>query len=82
MASLLAKCTKLLICFAGHLAFGHIRTSTPFVSSIYVFSPQTGHFAGISNLHDFVMFFAIWGIIIFALYTSISSPIPSSRDLI
>ena len=80
IASLETKCVKFLICFARHAGFGHTRVSTPFSAFICVYAPHTGQFFGILTLFDLVRFSAICGIIMFALYTVIVSPIPSASS--
>ena len=62
---------------AAQSGFVQTRTSVSLSRRIMVGCPQTGHSEGIASVPEPVRFSAIWGMIIFALYTVIRSPIPS-----
>ena len=81
IASLDTKSENLFICFAGHASLTQYKVSTPFSFLICVFSEHAGQNLGIVRFPLLVKFSLICGIIILALYTDISSPIPSISDL-
>ena len=78
IASRLTNKVNPLIAFAGHSGLRQYRDSTSLTFSITVFPPHAGQISGISFTPLFVRFSPICGMIIFALYTLIRSPIPSA----
>ena len=60
--------------------FGQCSVSTSFSCRISVGCPHTGQTPGGSAVPLCVRFSAIWGMIMFALYTTIRSPTPSFSD--
>ena len=82
IASLLANKLNDFTCFAWHFGFIQYSVFVLFSIDIFVGFLQTGHSFGISLTPLRVRFSAIWGMIIFALYTVTVSPIPSSSSSI
>ena len=79
-ASLLTKSANDFTRFAWHSGLVQYKDFASFCWRTSVAPPQTGHTFGISAIPLLVRFFAICGMIIFALYTSMVSPIPSSSS--
>ena len=71
-----------MIFFALQNSLVQTRVLIPFSSSIFVSPPHAGQVCGISILPLFVLFSASCGMIILALYTTISSPIPNCNSSI
>ena len=77
-ASRLTSREKLLIFFAWQSGFVQYKDFTSFIWRIWVSPPQTGQIFGITIVPLRVKFSAICGMIMFALYTVMVSPTPSS----
>ena len=69
-----------MTCFAWHPGFVQYSVFVSLSMAILVAPPHTGQVSGISFTPLLVRFSAICGMIIFALYTVIRSPTPSSSS--
>ena len=79
-ASRLTNSAKAFTCFAWQSGLVQYNAFALATCLILVAPPHTGHLKGMSDTPLLVRFLAICGMIIFALYTSIRSPIPSSSS--
>ena len=79
-ASRLTNSEKFLIFFAAQSGFGQYRNFASLSERISVGCPQTGQTSTGFRFPERVRFSAICGMIIFALYTVMRSPMPSSSS--